>query len=215
MATGLDVRSPFLTLGCLNRVHRCIMSIPAQNAVVRLFFAVASPGPIPPLPAGFWSQFPSDVLPAGSAWVAIGAVASLATLRTGRPQVTGFQWDVPLALAGKEIWLLALVTAKPVLSGTSAPQRISTCPEDFRTARYHSKQVKSAFAEGSVSDRVSFARWESSNRTACEPSRETSRNATLLTRVGHFLRVRSSCEICKIAGISGIFQRKADHLLCS
>ena len=86
-------------------------SIPAQNAVVRLFFAVASPGPIPPLPAGFWSQFPSDVLPAGSAWVAIGAAASLATLRTGRPQVAGFQWDVPLALAGKKIWLLALVTA--------------------------------------------------------------------------------------------------------
>jgi hypothetical protein len=86
-------------------------SIPAQNAVVRLFFAVASPGPIPPLPAGFWSQFPSDILPAGSAWVAIGAAASLATLRTGRPQVAGFQWDVPLALAGKKIWLLALVTA--------------------------------------------------------------------------------------------------------
>lgn len=86
--------------------------IPAKNTLVRLYFPVDRPGPIPLLPPGFWNQFPSNVVPANSAWTAIGSAASLPDLRTGQPQVAAFQWNVPLALGGNEIWLLTLVTAE-------------------------------------------------------------------------------------------------------
>jgi photosystem II stability/assembly factor-like uncharacterized protein len=86
-------------------------SVAAANATVSLYMAEAGAVSIPALPAGFWGQFPQGGSLAGAAWNAIGGATAIANLRTGQAQVAAFQWDVTPTLAGKDVWLLALVTA--------------------------------------------------------------------------------------------------------
>jgi photosystem II stability/assembly factor-like uncharacterized protein len=83
----------------------------AVKPVVRLLCASADANALPPLPAGFWNAFPSGPLPKGSSWTAIGSRTALSGLNTGQPQVAAFEWSVPAKLSGKNVWLLALVTA--------------------------------------------------------------------------------------------------------
>ncbi|HUZ00757.1 MAG TPA: hypothetical protein VMU89_10430 [Thermomicrobiaceae bacterium] len=98
-----------------SRVNRVYVQVhnrglnPALNVKVRVFFADASLG-LPPLPAGFWTNFPNNVLPAASPWQAIGPHKVVPLLESGRPEVVGFEWPVPATAAGHTC-LLAIMTA--------------------------------------------------------------------------------------------------------
>jgi hypothetical protein len=85
-------------------------SAPARNVAVRVFFA---PGSLtwPDLPAGFWSGFPDNVLPAASVWQPVAAHRLVAEVATGRSAVVGFDWAVP-STVGSAVALLAVVSAE-------------------------------------------------------------------------------------------------------
>lgn len=85
-------------------------SVPATNVVVRLFSASAGGENIPDLPPGFWDKFPSNTVPADSAWSAIGTPVTLAGIQEGQPKVAALDWTVPETASG-DVWLLAIVTA--------------------------------------------------------------------------------------------------------
>jgi photosystem II stability/assembly factor-like uncharacterized protein len=82
---------------------------PATNVAVKVFFTNASLG-LPNLPAGFWTGFPNNVLPASSPWQAIAPHVVIPSLLPGSAQVVGFLWNVP-ATAADHTCLLAITTA--------------------------------------------------------------------------------------------------------
>lgn len=71
---------------------------PATNVDVKVFFASAALG-LPDLPTGFWTNFPNNVLPAGSPWQAMAPHRTVPTIECGRPAVVGFNWTVPAGQA--------------------------------------------------------------------------------------------------------------------
>ncbi|MGA8028547.1 MAG: hypothetical protein WB992_15495 [Bryobacteraceae bacterium] len=86
-------------------------TVPAANAVVYLYFAHAMGDSLPLLPSGFWENFPSTAVPAGSAWDWIGPGMPVNNVHRDRPQISAFEWDVAERFSQDTIWLLALVTA--------------------------------------------------------------------------------------------------------
>ncbi|HEV7886382.1 MAG TPA: hypothetical protein VGO92_02410 [Acidimicrobiales bacterium] len=98
-----------------NRVARVYVQVhnrgvnPAQNVAVKVFYADASVA-LPDLPAGFWTNFPNNVLPAASPWQAIGAHKVVPLVPTGRGQIVEFDWTVPGTAAGHTC-LLAVISA--------------------------------------------------------------------------------------------------------
>jgi photosystem II stability/assembly factor-like uncharacterized protein len=81
----------------------------ATNVAVKVFFADASLG-LPDLPAGFWTNFPNNTLPAASPWKQIAPHKVVASVETDRPEVISFDWPVPASAAGHTC-LLAITTA--------------------------------------------------------------------------------------------------------
>jgi photosystem II stability/assembly factor-like uncharacterized protein len=84
-------------------------SKPARNVAVRVYTV---PGALtwPDLPAGFWTNFPNNTLPATSPWQPVDAARVIPEVPTGRSVVVGFNWPVPLT-AGTSAALLAVVSA--------------------------------------------------------------------------------------------------------
>ena len=82
---------------------------PATNVAVKVFFADASAG-LPNLPAGFWTGFPNNTVPANSPWKPIAAHQTLGAVRVGAPQIVTFNWTVP-ANAATHTCLLAIISA--------------------------------------------------------------------------------------------------------
>lgn len=82
---------------------------PATNVAVKVFFA-ASAVAVPDLPAGFWSGFPSNVLPPTSPWQQIGPHKVVPRVEAGGAQIVAFEWAVPATAPGN-IGLLAIITA--------------------------------------------------------------------------------------------------------
>ena len=82
---------------------------PATNVAVKVFYASAALG-LPNLPAGFWTNFPNNVLAAGSPWQAIAPHKIVTPIPCGRLAVVGFDWPVPGGQAGHTC-LLAIVSA--------------------------------------------------------------------------------------------------------
>jgi len=83
---------------------------PASNVDVKVFFANASLG-LPDLPAGFWTNFPNNVLPNNSPWQPIAAHKTVPEIRCGLPAVVGFDWAVPATQAAHSC-LLAVISAQ-------------------------------------------------------------------------------------------------------
>jgi photosystem II stability/assembly factor-like uncharacterized protein len=81
---------------------------PATNVAVKLFYADAAT--MPPLPAGFWTNFPNNVLPAGSPWKQVAPHKIVPSVAVGRPQIVGFDWNTPTNTSGA-VWLLAVTSA--------------------------------------------------------------------------------------------------------
>lgn len=96
------------TVRVMVQVHNRGMNA-ATNVAVRAFFADASVG-LPNLPTGFWSGFPSNVLPATSPWRAVGPHQVIPRIDGGRSQIIGFEWPVPTT-AAQHTCLLAVVSA--------------------------------------------------------------------------------------------------------
>ena len=84
--------------------------VAAQNVDVKVFFASAALG-LPNLPAGFWTNFPNNVLPLNSPWQAIAPHKTVAAVECGRPAVVPFEWAVPAGQAAHSC-LLAVVSAQ-------------------------------------------------------------------------------------------------------
>jgi photosystem II stability/assembly factor-like uncharacterized protein len=82
----------------------------ARNVAVRVF-SVPAALTWPDLPAGFWTSFPNNVLPAGSPWQPVAAHRVIPAIETGRSVVIGFDWTVPIT-AGPSVGLLAVVSAE-------------------------------------------------------------------------------------------------------
>ena len=82
---------------------------PATNVATKVFFANASVG-LPNLPAGFWTGFPANTLPATSPWQAIAAHKVIPRIDSGRSQIVGFDWSVPMT-AADHTCLLAIISA--------------------------------------------------------------------------------------------------------
>jgi hypothetical protein len=83
---------------------------PASDVTVKVFYADASGGRIPPpLPTGFWTDFPNNAVPADSPWQQIAPHLVVSSVEAGRPQVAGFEWEPPNTMGG--VWLLAVVSA--------------------------------------------------------------------------------------------------------
>jgi hypothetical protein len=85
-------------------------------------------------------------------------------------------------------------------------QKLPPCPENGRTVRDQTPEVKFAFAEQSVSDRIAFVCWKSPNRTACQPSREMSRRAGLLAPAGTFSESGFSEKYAELRAFPPIFR---------
>jgi photosystem II stability/assembly factor-like uncharacterized protein len=83
---------------------------PASNVDVKVFFASAALG-LPDLPAGFWTNFPNNVLAANSPWQQIAAHRTVAQIECGRPAVVGFTWTVPATQASHSC-LFAVASAQ-------------------------------------------------------------------------------------------------------
>ncbi|MFN8526851.1 MAG: hypothetical protein U0821_27420 [Chloroflexota bacterium] len=83
---------------------------PAMQVAVRCFYANASLG-LPPLPSGFWSGFPANVLPLGSPWQPVGPAVTIQRIDPGRSQIAGVEWAVPVN-AADHTCLLAIITAE-------------------------------------------------------------------------------------------------------
>jgi photosystem II stability/assembly factor-like uncharacterized protein len=81
----------------------------AKNVSVKVFFA-ASGTAFPDLPAAFWTNFPNNVVGAGSAWQPIAPHHPLAEIGPGRSEIAGFEWRVP-SDAANQVALLAIITA--------------------------------------------------------------------------------------------------------
>lgn len=81
----------------------------ATNVTVKVFFADASLG-LPNLPAGFWTGFPANSLPATSPWQAVAPHVTIPSLPAGSAQVVGFVWNVPTT-AANHTCLLGITTA--------------------------------------------------------------------------------------------------------
>ncbi len=81
----------------------------ASNVAVKVFFADASLG-LPDLPAGFWNNFPNNVLPVVGPWQAIAPHVVLPAVEPGIGRIAAFDWSVPAAAADHSC-LLAVVTA--------------------------------------------------------------------------------------------------------
>lgn len=88
----------------------------ARNVNVRLFFADGAT--LPDLPAGFWTDYPNNVLPPDSRWRALAPARIVPTVEAGKPQVAGFEWQAP-GFASNSVYLLAILTAEndPVQGG--------------------------------------------------------------------------------------------------
>ncbi len=82
---------------------------PATNVVTKVFFAASSLAP-PNLPAGFWTNFPNNVLPSGSAWQPIAPHQTIASIGPGESQIVAFEWLVPVT-APSATSMLAIITA--------------------------------------------------------------------------------------------------------
>ncbi|HEX6367565.1 MAG TPA: hypothetical protein VF006_01455 [Longimicrobium sp.] len=99
------------TLGGSSRLYVQVHNrgvAPAQNTAVKLFWANGSS--LPPLPAGFWTSFPNNVVPAGSPWQPVAPHVTVPQVQTGRPMVVPFGWTPPSTTPGSA-WVLALVSA--------------------------------------------------------------------------------------------------------
>jgi photosystem II stability/assembly factor-like uncharacterized protein len=109
-ATGLFDESPVKgqTVRVYVQVHNR-GSRTATNVAVRVF-TVPAALTWPDLPAGFWTNFPNNVLPAASPWQPVAAHRVISAVPTGRSVVVGFDWAVPLS-AGPSVGLLAIVSA--------------------------------------------------------------------------------------------------------
>lgn len=84
-------------------------SKPATNVAVKVFYAAAAMT-FPDLPAGFWTDFPDNSVPADSAWQPVAAHRVVPSIDGGRSQILGFEWEVPAA-APAAVSLLALISA--------------------------------------------------------------------------------------------------------
>jgi photosystem II stability/assembly factor-like uncharacterized protein len=83
---------------------------PASDVAVKVFYADASGAASPPpVPSGFWSDFPNNTVPADSPWQQIAPHRVVPSVEVGRPQVVGFEWEPPTTMGG--VWLLAVVSA--------------------------------------------------------------------------------------------------------
>ncbi len=83
---------------------------PAANVAVKVFYASAALG-LPNLPAGFWTNFPNNVLAASSPWQPIAPHQVVPVIRCGHPEVVTFEWTVPAAQASHTC-LLAVTSAQ-------------------------------------------------------------------------------------------------------
>lgn len=82
---------------------------PALNLTVKVFFAAAGTT-FPDLPAGFWTNYPNNILPANSPWQAIASHQTVSSVAGGRTEIVAFEWRVP-ATAPNQVALLALISA--------------------------------------------------------------------------------------------------------
>jgi hypothetical protein len=83
---------------------------PASDVAVKVFYADASSAASPPpLPSGFWTDFPNNTLAADLPWQQIAPHRVVPSVEAGRPQVVGFEWEPPATMGG--VWLLAVVSA--------------------------------------------------------------------------------------------------------
>jgi photosystem II stability/assembly factor-like uncharacterized protein len=82
---------------------------PANNVAVKVFFA---PGGLsfPDLPAGFWTNFPNNTLPAASSWQPVGPHKTIPSIAPGRSEIIGFEWAVP-GTAADTTALLSIISS--------------------------------------------------------------------------------------------------------
>ncbi len=98
-----------------NRIVRVYVQVhnrglnPATDVAVKVFFAAASVG-LPDLPAGFWINFPNNMVPASSPWQSIAPHKVVPSVEAGRAQIVGFEWAVPPTAADHSC-LLAVISA--------------------------------------------------------------------------------------------------------
>jgi photosystem II stability/assembly factor-like uncharacterized protein len=109
-ATGLKDERPVRgeTVRVYVQVHNRGSAI-AENIAVKVF-VVRGGITLPDLPAGFWSGFPNNVVPADSPWQPIAAHRVVPNVAAGRSAVIGFDWPVPSSLGGT-VALLAIISA--------------------------------------------------------------------------------------------------------
>jgi photosystem II stability/assembly factor-like uncharacterized protein len=82
----------------------------ATNVAVKVFYASAALG-LPNLPAGFWTNFPNNVLAASSPWQEIAPHQVVPIVRCGHPEIVPFEWTVPAGQASHSC-LLAIASAQ-------------------------------------------------------------------------------------------------------
>lgn len=122
-----DLRQKNLRPGEPNRIYVQVHTRGHRRAAVvdvDLFFAPApAPGaanaaPLPDLQADFWAVWQQNVLPApaaplgpqAAAWQRVGGRATAFRVAPNQPEVIRFDWNPPLALAGRHVALLAVVS---------------------------------------------------------------------------------------------------------
>jgi hypothetical protein len=66
---------------------------------------------LPDLPAGFWNNFPNNVVAAGSPWQPIAPHQIVPLIRCGQPEIVDFEWTVPAGQASHTC-LLAISSAQ-------------------------------------------------------------------------------------------------------
>ncbi|AHG92321.1 hypothetical protein J421_4786 (plasmid) [Gemmatirosa kalamazoonensis] len=90
----------------------------AQQVAVRVFF-VGGSATLPGLPNGFWTAFPSNVVPAAAPWQPVAPHRVIDRIESGRSAVVGFDWSVPMTI-GSAVALLAIVSAgnDPITAGS-------------------------------------------------------------------------------------------------
>ena len=92
---------------------------PATNVAVRAFWADNAGSAYPPLPAGFWTGFPSTD-PPGSDWKAVGPAVTIASVRAGEPALASWSWTLPEA-SGDAGLLVAVTSAEdPFVAPTAS-----------------------------------------------------------------------------------------------
>jgi len=101
-----------------------------------------------------------------------------------------------------------LITSRSVGLARSANTEVARVSGECQNCSWSGTPSQLAVGEWSVCDRIAFAWWESSNRTACQPRREKSRKASLWLRQSLFSESGLVVKRVELRGFLAIFTYK-------